>query len=285
MYLCARSEEKANKAIDGIKTLYPNAHITSLIMDHTSLQTVVSAAKEFLTKEETLHGLINNAGVMNTPFEMTADGYEEQWQTNYLAHWVFTSHLLPVLRKTAKGSAPGSVRIVNVSSVGHWWSPKEGIVFSNTSIPNASSLTRYGQSKLAKVLHSRILQKNYGPGSPSAEAGEGEIWIATVHPGLVDTNLATRSEFPPIMKKFFGVAAITGASFDSDKGAWTSVFCAASPAMTRTQSGAYFQRIAVEGWRSCWAKNEELAEKLEEWTRTEMVKGGWIGDSCRNESA
>jgi NAD(P)-dependent dehydrogenase (short-subunit alcohol dehydrogenase family) len=50
-------------------------------MDHCSLRTVVAAAKLFLTKETALHGLINNAGIMATPFEITKDGHEAQWQT------------------------------------------------------------------------------------------------------------------------------------------------------------------------------------------------------------
>lgn len=71
-------------------------------MDHTHLSTVAAAATDFLSRESRLDGLVNNAGIMATPFSMTEDGYEEQWQTNYLAHWVFTRHLLPLMLATSQ---------------------------------------------------------------------------------------------------------------------------------------------------------------------------------------
>ncbi|KAI8676329.1 hypothetical protein NCS56_00520300 [Fusarium sp. Ph1] len=277
VYLCARSHAKGEKAASGIKERYPQANISILEMDHTSLSTVVSAAKLFLSKETALHGLVNNAGIMATPIEMTKDGYEAQWQTNYLAHWVFTSYLVPLMLNTSKGLPSGTVRIVNLSSSGHYQAPKGGINFADTSLPSESGLTRYGQSKLGNIFHAKTLHKRYGPGSPSSEAGEGEIWTAVVHPGLVDSQIGDRAEFPPLMRQFFSVFGALGGRVDGDKGAWTSVFCVASPEMKESQSGTYFQRIAEAGWQSRLAKDEKLAEKLEEWTKEEMRKGGWVG--------
>lgn len=241
-----------------------------------SLSSVVSAAKLVLSRESALHGLVNNAGIMSTPFEISQDGYEAQWQTNYLAHWVFTSHLIPLMLATASKSPPGSVRIVNLSSSGHYGAPKDGINFTDTSLPNVHPMTRYGQSKLANVLHAKTLHKFYGPDSPNAKAGKGEIWTAIVHPGLVDSNIGEHAEMPGILRKFFNVYGSLGGRVDADKGSWTSVFCAASPDMKRDQSGTYFQRIAEAGWQSSKAKDVDLAAKLEEWTAIEMKKGGWI---------
>jgi NAD(P)-dependent dehydrogenase (short-subunit alcohol dehydrogenase family) len=245
-------------------------------MDHLSLSTVVSAAKHVISQETALHGLINNAGIMATPFEMTKDGHEAQWQTNYLAHWVFTSHLLPLMLQTSKTIPTGSVRIVNLSSAGHFSAPKGGINFVDTSLPNGNNQARYGQSKLANVLHVKTLNNLYGPGSSSAKAGNGEIWTAAVHPGLVESNLGTHAEFPMWMKTIFQVYfALGGQSMEADKGSWTSVFCAASRDMTKEQSGTYFQRIARAGWQSGLAKDSELAAKLEEWTKEVMKKEGF----------
>jgi NAD(P)-dependent dehydrogenase (short-subunit alcohol dehydrogenase family) len=148
--MCARSPSKATAAITSIKALYPKSNITLLEMDHTSLSSVVSAAKLFLSKETALHGLVNNAGIMATPFEMTKDGHEAQWQTNYLAHWVFTHCLLPLMLSTSKTLPLGSVRLVNLTSGGHFMAPKGGINFADTSLPNKAG-SRYGQSKLANV--------------------------------------------------------------------------------------------------------------------------------------
>jgi NAD(P)-dependent dehydrogenase (short-subunit alcohol dehydrogenase family) len=274
--MCVRSLSKGNAAIENIVSLYPQARITLLEMDHLSLSTIVAAAKLFISKETVLHGLINNAGIMATPFEMTKDGYEAQWQTNYLAHWLFTSHLLPLLLETSKSLPPGSVRVVNLSSSGHYSAPKGGISFEDTSLPNGGGMARYGQSKLANILHAKTLNKLYGPGSPNAQAGKGEIWTAIVHPGLVKSNLAANVEAGVLLKAIVVVAKVIVGAYDTDKGAWTSVFCVASPEMKKEQSGTYFQRIAEPGWQSGLAKNMKLAEKLEEWTRADMRKSGWV---------
>ena len=246
-------------------------------MDHLSLSAVVSAAKLFLSKETILHGLVNNAGIMATPFEMTKDGYEAQWQTNYLAHWVFTSHLLPLLLSTSKTMLLGGVRVVNISSVGHFSAPKEGIYFTDTSLPNGSGMARYGQSKLANVLHTKTLNKLYGPGSPSSKAGHGEIWTATVHPGLVESQLSVGAEVPTLLKMMIAPYKAMGGMISGDKGCWTSVYCTASSEMGKEQSGAYFQRIADSaGWQSGMAKDIDLAARLEECTREEMKEKGWV---------
>ncbi|KAM5371229.1 hypothetical protein ACJZ2D_008149 [Fusarium nematophilum] len=276
VYLCARSQAKGQTAVSGIKELYPNTHINILEMDHLSLSSVVSAAELFLSKETALHGLVNNAGIMATPFEMTKDGYEAQWQTNYLAHWVFTSHLLPLMLSTSKGLPPGAVRIVNLSSSGHYSAPKVGVNFADTSLPDGNGMARYGQSKLGNILHAKTLHRLYGPGSLSSTAGQGKIWTAIVHPGLVDSQLGTRAEFPPLLSMAFSLYGAMGGRMDADKGSWTSLFCVASQDMKESQSGTYFQRIAEPGWQSCLAKDEKLAEKLEEWTKEEMKKGGWV---------
>jgi NAD(P)-dependent dehydrogenase (short-subunit alcohol dehydrogenase family) len=246
-------------------------------MDHTSLSTVVAAAKLFLSKETVLHGLINNAGIMATPFEMTKDGHEAQWQTNYLAHWVFTAHLLPLMLNTSKSLPPGSVRIVNLSSSGHYSAPNGGINFADTSLKNASPMNRYGQSKLANILHVKKLNILYGPDSPCAKDGNGEIWISAVHPGLVETQIGAKAEMPLWLKVVIAPYKGLGGAIDADKGSWTSVFCAASANMRKGHSGAYFQRLAnSNGWQSGMAKDTDLAARLHEWTVREMQKEGWV---------
>ncbi|KAH8689999.1 hypothetical protein BGW36DRAFT_432962 [Talaromyces proteolyticus] len=277
VYICARNRDKGSAVISEIKAKAPGVYISLLEIDHLSISSVVSAAKQFISKESLLHGLINNAGIMATPFEMTPDGFEAQWQTNYLAHWVFTYYLLPLLLKTSKICRPGTVRIVNLASSGHFSAPKGGIDFDDTSLQNETGMTRYGQSKLANVLHIKTLNKLYGPASPSSSAGNGEVWVSAVHPGLVDSNLGIRAvEIPKLMKIIISLYGALGGRTDADKGSWTSVFCAASPMMKQEQSGEYFQRIAEPGWQSKLAKDLNLAEKLEEWTYQKMEGGGWL---------
>ena len=76
VYMCARSVEKGTAAIANIKKLHPSANIVLLQMDLMDLISVVTATKHFLNLETTLHGLVNNAGIMATPFEMTKDKHE-----------------------------------------------------------------------------------------------------------------------------------------------------------------------------------------------------------------
>lgn len=111
-------------------------------------------------------------------------------KTNYLSHWLLTYHLLPLLLSTARSAGPGAVRIVNVTSDGHaLFTNKKGIDFDNIDLESSSSMTRYGQSKLANILHAKELHKRYGPGADGEEGGE--IWVAAVHPGHIDTYVAT----------------------------------------------------------------------------------------------
>ena len=249
-------------------------------MDLMDLTSVVAAAKHFLTLETALHGLVNNAGIMATPFGMTKDGHEAQWQTNYLAHWVLTEHLLPLMLQTAKTLPPGSVRILNLTSSGHLGAPKGGINFKDLSLKDSSPWLRYGQSKLANILHTKILHKTYGPGSPSARNGDGEVWVSSVHPGLVETNLATSvGKSASSIMCVIWVLRMFGLIWSADKGSWTSLFCAASRDMKAEQSGTYmeiFRRFGEPWWQSGAAKDGKLAERLEEWTGEVMRKEGWV---------
>ncbi|KAJ3549858.1 hypothetical protein NM208_g288 [Fusarium decemcellulare] len=276
LYMCARSLEKGKAAITNIKKMHPSANIDLLQMDLMDLSSVVAAAKRFLSLETTLHGLINNAGIMATPFEMTKDGHEAQWQTNYLSHWVLTEHLLPLMIQTSKKSPPGSVRIVNLTSAGHLSAPKSGINFDDLSLKDSSQWARYGQSKLANILHTKTLHKKYGPGSP----GEGEIWMSSVHPGMVDTNLTTPTDQAGGgMASVMSVLRLLKLTWPADKGSWNTLFCAASQDMKAEQSGMYveiFRRCLEPTWQSGPAKDEKLAQRLEDWTREVMKKEGWV---------
>lgn len=280
VYMCARSLEKGKAAIASIKKTHPSANIDLLQMDLMDLASVVAAAKRFLTLETSLHGLVNNAGIMATPFEMTKDGHEAQWQTNYLAHYIFTEHLRPLMLQTSKALPAGSVRIVNLSSSGHMGAPKGGINFQDLTIKDGTVWARYSQSKLANILHTKSLHKTYGPGSPSAKNGQGEIWVSAVHPGLVETNLATSVDSSGGgMSSVISVFRLFGMIWPADKGSYTSLFCVASQDFKAEQSGGYyeiFRRFGEPFWQSGPAKDAKLAERLAEWTAEAMGREGWL---------
>lgn len=271
VYLGSRNATKGNQAIDEIKAKIPNANVQLLLMDLMSMQSVIAAANELLTKEDKLHGLINNAGIMAVPFEMTKDGYESQFQTNYLSHFVLTHRLLPLLRKTAVSSKRGEIRVINVSSTGHKAAPSEGINFQNINLKDVFTFKRYGQSKLANILHAKTLNKTYGPDTTDG-ADQGEIWTASLHPGEVDTQLNDKSwgsSIAPVLR-------CLGVYQKPEEGSFTSLYVAASPDFKQEDSGKYFVPIAKRGKESKKAHDMELAEKLWTWTTAEMTQRGFI---------
>ncbi|KAI1322769.1 NAD(P)-binding protein [Xylariaceae sp. FL0255] len=277
VYMCVRSPEKGKAAIAEIKNADASAEVDLLPMDHADLASVVAAAKHFLTLETALHGLVNNAGIMAPPFEMTKDGHEVQWQTNYLSHWVFTHHLLPLMLETSRRAPLGSVRLVNLTSEGHKLAPKDGINFRDLSLSESGPWTRYGQSKLANILHANAMHDAYGPVSARSKSGEGQIWVSSVHPGVVATNLGRSFGF--FLGCFSSILCRIGVYWSPEKGSFGSLFCVASQDMTATQSGGYFE--VLQGSRkgsgkSDNARNVELTKKLEEWTLELMRKEGWV---------
>ncbi|KAH7305465.1 hypothetical protein B0I35DRAFT_400115 [Stachybotrys elegans] len=279
VYVCARSEARGSGALEGIRALYPSVtmNLGVLVMDHTVLSDVVAAAKTFLSKETELHGLVNNAGIMATTYKMTTDGYEAQWQTNHVSHWLFTHTLLPIMLETSKKYPAGTVRISYVTSGGHLMAPKAGIDFTDTSLSNGSPIARYGQSKLANILHASILHQKYGPGSPSDRVGKGVIWTSSVHPGIVKTELDGRAqEAPWFLRGASAIADMMGGRWPADKGAWTSLYCIASPEIKKEDSGVYFERIAKRSSPSSKGRDMTLAEALDEWTQNEMARKGFL---------
>lgn len=123
VYLAARTKERAENALKDIKKEVTDAQIEWLPLDLLSLRQVSEAAGSFVKKEKKLNYLLNNAGIMATPYSETENGYEIQFGTNHMGPFLFTQKLLPMLEATAEKE---DVRIVNVSSTGHQFAPSGG---------------------------------------------------------------------------------------------------------------------------------------------------------------
>jgi NAD(P)-dependent dehydrogenase (short-subunit alcohol dehydrogenase family) len=140
-------------------------------LDLGSLKSVRECANELLEKGQFLDVIIANAGVMATPFGHTADGFETQFGTNHLGHFVLINRVAPLLRK-------GS-RLINLSSAGHR--------FSNVDLndPNFERTTyepflAYGRSKTANILFAVAFDQKHR---------ERGVRAAAVHPGVIQTEL------------------------------------------------------------------------------------------------
>jgi NAD(P)-dependent dehydrogenase (short-subunit alcohol dehydrogenase family) len=149
------------------------ARVETLACDLASLASIRAAGAEAAGRFDRIDLLINNAGVMACPFMRTADGFEMQFGTNHLGHFLLTSLLMPLVR------AGSNQRIVNLSSRGHH------IDRVHLDDPNYASREyekwqAYGQSKTANVL--------FAVGLEMRLADEG-IHAFALHPGGIQTNL------------------------------------------------------------------------------------------------
>ena len=274
----ARSSQKAASAVAKITDTHPNADVQVLLMDNTSLYSLVTAAKSFKSKESRLHGLILNAGIMAVPYDVTKDGFESQLQVNYLAHWLLTHELLPILLETARIDGPGSARVVCVSSEGHRFFGVKKMLYSEDEVANFGDFGRYGLSKLANVLHAKNLNDQYGPSSITAKATKGEIWTASLHPGFIDTqlNVQNKERASRMLKWLHPALLLFGKIRPSEEGCLASLFSGASPDFTGEMSGAYLNEKAIEVKPSPAGVDIAERERLEKWTVEKLKAGGWI---------
>lgn len=167
VYVAARSEAKAAKAIEGIKSRAPSSkgQLIYLHLDLDDLTTIKASAEKFLSENERLDVLWNNAGVMIPPLgSKTKQNYDKQLGTNNVAPFLFTKLLHPILSKTASNAPTDSVRVVWVSSSGaEVYSPKGGIDINNLDYKvSKDNWFRYGTSKAGNVLHASELAKRAG---------------------------------------------------------------------------------------------------------------------------
>lgn len=172
-----RNEGKAQEAVAQIKEhATAAASIDYILMDLASLDSVRTAANEYLAKHDKLDVLLNNAGLMMIPTRtLTEDGFETQFGVNHLGHFLFAQMLYPLVEK-AQG------RIVAVSSIAHRWG-LERIKFEDLTFEEGySSTASYGQSKLANMLFVHELQRRL-------KAAGSTVNAYVVHPGYADTNL------------------------------------------------------------------------------------------------
>ncbi len=149
------------------------AKVDTLACDLASLSSVRTAAAEANERFGKIDLLINNAGVMACDQAQTADGFEMQFGTNHLGHFVLTNHLVPLLEKGE------DARIVNLSSRGHHFAPVD-FGDPNFESRDYDKWVSYGQSKTANVLFAVGLENRL------AEKG---IHAYSLHPGGIMTNL------------------------------------------------------------------------------------------------
>lgn len=174
--LASRSFQKGEAAKSKIQESDPSGRIEVMELDLMDLASVAVFAKQFIAKYDRLDVLLNNAGIMTTPYFKTKDGFEAQLGTNHLGHFALTGLLLERIKKT-----PGC-RVVNVSSNGHRFGTMD---FDNLLFEEGKGYTpmkAYGRSKLANLLFTYELQRQF-------EANKVDASVLAAHPGASRTNL------------------------------------------------------------------------------------------------
>lgn len=208
--LHGRNPQRLQASRDELQSAFPQARIDSVRADFASLSQVRQMAAEVLERFPRLDVLINNAGIYPSQKQLSEDGFELTLQTNYLAPFLLTNLLRPLLIK----SAPA--RIVNLSSIGHRF------VWDNLHDPKSNLFfwrwVAYCRSKLLVIPFTMELAEQLRP---------HEVWVNCLHPGIIRTKII---RFLPVS---------WGASVHS--GAQTVVNLASNPNL-EGMTGKYIER-------------------------------------------
>ncbi|GHO78230.1 short-chain dehydrogenase [Ktedonobacter sp. SOSP1-85] len=256
MVMLCRNRAKGEAAQAEIKAASGNAQVDLIVADLSELSQVRRAASSFTQKYTQLHVLINNAGGLKSEREMTPDGLEYAFATNYLAPFLLTQLLLDTL----KASVPA--RIINVSSAGHTLGQ---IDFANLQGERRYSPSRaYADSKLAQLYYTYELADRL--------KGTG-ITVNALHPGAVATNF--NDNLRGLVRLIGTFNNLVGTS--AEKGAQTTLYLATSPEVEGV-SGKYFSKckqtpsskrsydVAVR--KRLWHVSEELIRPYASLTHT-----------------
>ncbi|MGB7407765.1 MAG: SDR family NAD(P)-dependent oxidoreductase, partial [Pontixanthobacter sp.] len=187
--IAGRDRAKLDEAASAIRGDSTDADVETILCDLAELDSVRRCAKEAAERFDRIDLLINNAGIMAPPFGKTVDGFETQFGTNHLGHFLLTNLLMPLVRK---GTEP---RIVNLSSRGHHLDHMH-LDDPNYDNREYDKWDAYGQSKTANILLTVALEKRV--------AGHG-VHSFAVHPGGIMTNLSrhmTEEDMQWMMARF-----------------------------------------------------------------------------------
>jgi NAD(P)-dependent dehydrogenase (short-subunit alcohol dehydrogenase family) len=236
VYLGVRDLDRGQKVVDDIMqnadaSNKAQVHLIKLSLD--SLESVRQAAKDFLSHSQKLNVLVNNAGVMAAPEGRTVDGFETQFGTNHLGHFLLFQLLKPTL--LASSTPDFNSRVVSVSSVGHRLGEVRFGDYNFEKEPYEPWLA-YGQAKTANIYLANEIDRRYGSKGLHA-------W--SLHPGGIMTGLSRHTD--PERIKAWQKDETTRNYFKSvPQGAATSVWAAVA-AELEGKGGKFLSNCEVVG--------------------------------------
>jgi NAD(P)-dependent dehydrogenase (short-subunit alcohol dehydrogenase family) len=272
----ARDLEKAKRATSEVSrtAAETGASFELIELDLASLKSVRATADKLVADSRLFDVIIANAGVMATPFGKTADGFETQFGTNHLGHFVFVNRIAKLIKDGG--------RLVNLASSGHR--------FSNVDLndPNFETtpyepFVAYGRSKTANILFAVEFDRRHR---------DRGVHAAAVHPGGIQTELGRHMEpgsLEQMVKQINEQAAAEGKGPFQFKtipqgaatSVWTAVVAPAGEIGARYCENCHVSHVVAddaqlgmlaEGVRSyaldpqnaaaLWKKSEELAGEM-----------------------
>lgn len=258
--LAARNRDALAETAQWIAAEIPGAQTSTVQLDLTALSSVRAAASAIANITPVVHVLMNNAGVMFTPFGRTRDGFELQIGTNHFGHFELTRLLVPQL------AAAGGARVVILSSGGHVMGDVD-FDDPNWERRDYDKFVAYGAAKTANILHAL-----------EADRRLGDLGIRSyaVHPGTVATSLArymSREDFSQL-RKFTAENSPEPSDGFLDfvmpqQGAATQVWAAVSPDLSG-RGGLYLEDCAVSA-AAAHARDARRAAEL--WDLSEKLCG------------
>jgi NAD(P)-dependent dehydrogenase (short-subunit alcohol dehydrogenase family) len=261
--IAVRNIEKGKAVVEKLRQSTRNPNIDARQLELSIPESVRTFAKGWLGSYRKLDLLINNAGVMACPLRRTREGWEMQFATTHLGHFLLTCLLVPALRE---GNA---ARIVNLSSSGHRLSD---VNFEDPHFQKRpyDKWVAYGQSKTANILFSVEINNRLISNGITANA---------VHPGVIQTELG-RHLTPADIQELMSRGSGSDFKFKAaPAGAATSVWAATSPDL-QGRGGLYLEDCHVaelnkggsdpSGYAE-YARNPETAKRL--WVLSENTLG------------
>ena len=177
----SRNESLGIRLQEEYKAKYPNGKFQHITMDLADLDSVKSATEKFIAKYDRIDYLIDNAGILVSPYAKTKQNIEKVFGVNYVGHFLFTMKLKELLKKR-KG------RLIVVSSIMANFADKP--ISFDCPKEKYNSFQRYSQSKLALMMMTKELSEN-------------GIEAVYLHPGIVTSNIL--GTWPKWVQKAFAI--------------------------------------------------------------------------------
>ncbi|GAA4385396.1 SDR family NAD(P)-dependent oxidoreductase [Hymenobacter koreensis] len=222
LLLVCRNPDRGEQAREAVEQAAPGTRIELLLCNLSQLAEINQLCDQILECYPRLDVLINNAGVLPSRLQVTAEGHELCWVTNHLAPFVLTNRLLPLLEASPAG------RVITVASEAHRLGEIETTATRRNDSAHNSAFTAYCDSKLANILFTKAL----------AERLElTGITAYSLHPGIVRSKLFAGSSW--LMRTLVKLA--TPFTISTEQAAAALVHLVTDHGATK-YNGQYFKR-------------------------------------------